>query len=65
MADIDLIQDIRERLIRIEGKIENSQEKHKELERRVTKLEDNSTWIIRAIIGQIVVAILAFFIFKK
>ena len=65
MSDLYVIQEIRERLIRIEAKIENSQEKHLELEKRVSKLEDNNTWLVRVIVGQIIVAIMAFFIIKK
>ncbi|GAA0116959.1 hemolysin XhlA family protein [Clostridium senegalense] len=65
MSELDVIQEIRERLIRIESKIENSKEKHVELEKRVCKIEDNNTWLIRAVIGQIIAAIMAFFIIKK
>jgi flagellar capping protein FliD len=65
MDDRELIQDVRERLIRIEGKIENTYEKYSTLEKRVTKLEENNTWLMRAIIGQMVAAVIAFIIIKK
>ena len=65
MNDLEIVQDIRERLIRIEEKVTNSTERHKELEKRVEKLENNNTWLIRAIIGQMVAAIVAFFITTK
>lgn len=65
MNDIELIQEVRERLIRIEGKIENANDKHTTLEKRVEKLEGNNTWLVRAIVGQIVAAIMAFFMIKK
>jgi hypothetical protein len=65
MDDRELIQDIRERLVRIEGKIENNNEKHITLEKRVTKLEDNNTWLVRVVIGQMVAAVIGFFILKK
>jgi hypothetical protein len=65
MDDREIIQDVRERLIRIEGKIENTYEKHNTLEKRVTKLEENNTWLTRAIIGQCIAAIIAFFLMKK
>ncbi|ENJ9653859.1 hemolysin XhlA [Clostridium botulinum] len=62
MNELELIQEVRERLIRIEGKIENANEKHIILEKRVSKLEENNTWLTRAIIGQIIGIIIAFFI---
>lgn len=65
MNDLEIVQDIRERLIRIEEKVTNSTERHKELEKRVEKLENNNTWLVRAIIGQMVAAIVAFFITTK
>lgn len=67
MADesTKLIQEVRETLIRIEGKLENMGDKHDNLEKRVVKLEENSTWVYRLIIGQVILAILAFFVFKK
>jgi len=65
MNDLEIVQDIRERLIRIEEKVTNSTERHRELEKRVEKLEGNNTWLIRAIIGQMVAAIVAFFITTK
>lgn len=67
MADesTKLIQEVRETLIRIEGKLENMGDKHDNLEKRVVKLEENNTWLYRLIIGQIILAILAFFVFKK
>lgn len=60
-----LIQEVRETLIRIEGKLENMSDKHDNLEKRVVKLEENNTWLYRLVIGQVIVAILAFFTFKK
>ncbi|MEG0774820.1 hemolysin XhlA [Clostridium sp.] len=65
MSEIEVIQEIRERLIRIESKIENTTEKYLTLEKRVTKIEDNNTWISRAIVGQVIAAIMAFFLLKK
>lgn len=65
MNDLEIVQDIRERLIRIEEKVTSSKEKHEALEKRVEKLEGNNTWLIRAIIGQMVAAIVAFFITTK
>ncbi|EPY2274699.1 hemolysin XhlA family protein [Clostridium sp. FAM 1755] len=62
MNELELIQEVRERLIRIEGKIENANDKHETLEKRVNKLEENNTWLTRAIIGQIIGIIVAFFI---
>ncbi|MCM0648621.1 hemolysin XhlA family protein [Clostridium swellfunianum] len=65
MDDRELMQDVRDRLIRIEGKIETTYEKYSILEKRVTKLEENNTWLSRAVIGQLIAAIIAFFIIKK
>lgn len=65
MNDLEIVQDIRDRLIRIEEKVTNGTERHQALEKRVEKLEGNNTWLVRAIIGQIVGAITAFFIIKK
>ncbi|MFX0547903.1 hemolysin XhlA family protein [Hathewaya histolytica] len=65
MNDIEIIQDIRDRLIRIEEKVTNGTERHQALEKRVEKLESNNTWLVRAIVGQIVAAIMAFFITKN
>lgn len=65
MNDLEIVQDIRDRLIRIEEKVTNGTERHQALEKRVSKLEENNTWLVRAIVGQIVAAIMAFFIIKK
>lgn len=62
MNEIELIREVRERLIRIEGKLENATDKHNTLEKRVSKLEETNTWLTRAIIGQMIGAIVAFFI---
>ena len=60
-----LLQDVREGLIRMEGKLDNMAEKHINIEKRVTKVEDNITWLMRTIVGQIVIAVIAFFVIKK
>lgn len=65
MNDLEIVQDIRDRLIRIEEKVTNGTERHQALEKRVSKLEENNTWLVRAIVGQIVAAIMAFFMIKK
>lgn len=65
MDDRELIQDVRERLIRIEGKIETTYERHASLEKRITKLEEANTWFVRVIIGQMIVALIAYFIITK
>lgn len=59
-----LIQEVRESLIRIEGKLENMGDKHINLEKRVSKLEENNAWLWRTVGGAIIAAVMGF-IFKK
>jgi type IV secretory pathway component VirB8 len=65
MGELDLIREVRESVIRIEGKLDNMADKHNLLEKRVSKLEDNNTWLIRVVVAQIVGAVIAFFIINK
>lgn len=79
MADIEIIQELRERLIKIETileqKFSNSdqankilekkiEDTNKALEKRVEALEDNQKWLWRIVIGGIIGAVIAFFINK-
>ena len=53
----EVLIDIRERLVRVETKIDDG------LKARLTKLEDNQTWLWRTTIGVIIAGVIAF-IFK-
>lgn len=64
-----MAQDDQERLVRIEEGVKRIEqlfkERHDGLNRRVGKLESNQTWLIRLIIGLVVMALLGYFIFDK
>lgn len=60
-----LMQDVREGLIRMEGKLDNMAEKHINIEKRVTKVEDNISWLVRTVVGQLVISIVAFVLIKR
>lgn len=68
MAGEDIIQELRERLIKIETLLEQkfiiTDTKFLDLEKRVGKLEDNNIWLWRAIACSIIGCVVAFF-FKK
>ena len=53
----DVLNDIRERLVRVETKIDEG------LKERMDKVEDNQKWLWRTVIGGFVTAVIAF-IFK-
>jgi hypothetical protein len=53
----DTLNDIRERLVRVETKIDSS------INGRIDKIESNQTWLWRTVIGGFVAGVIAF-IFK-
>lgn len=59
-----IVQEIRERLVKIETLLEQkqliNQEKLNYLEGRIDKLEGNNTWLWRAITGAVISGIVAF-----
>lgn len=57
MEEKDIVQDLRDRLIRIEVLLE---QKVDNLEKRVDKLEGQTTWQNRAIAGAIISGAIAF-----
>lgn len=70
MEDRDTIQEIRERLVKIEMllenmpksiqlQLENLEEKIKVANHRIDDLESNNTWLWRAIVGAVVGGIIA------
>lgn len=72
MAD-DTLQDLKEKLIRIEGllqnivntnelKLDNLEEKIKVANNRISDLESSNTWLWRAIAGALISAVIAFLI---
>lgn len=72
MAEID-VQELREKLIRIEALLENMtntnelkldalEEKIKVANNRIADLENSNTWLWRAIAGALISAVVAFFI---
>ncbi|WP_186430871.1 hemolysin XhlA family protein [Clostridium sp. BSD9I1] len=62
MADLEIIQEIRERLIKIEATLENnfkmSDLRIKELENRIGKLESTYSWLWRTVAGSIILGVL-------
>lgn len=69
----DIIQDIRDRLTKIETLLENSQknddlknelleEKIKVANNRIADLENSNTWIWRAIAGALISSVIAFLV---
>jgi hypothetical protein len=52
----ELLADIRERLVRVETKIDNG------LTERLVKVEDNQKWLWRTVTGAIIVAVITFII---
>ncbi|MCM8710552.1 hemolysin XhlA family protein [Clostridium sp. SYSU_GA19001] len=68
MADELIIQDLRDRLIKIETLLEQkfviTDIKTKELEERIKKLEENQTWLWRAVVGAVITGAIAFLIGK-
>lgn len=72
MAD-ETMQEVRERLVRIEVllenmsrsndlKLENVEEKIKVASNRITDLENSNTWLWRAIAGALISSVIAFLI---
>jgi hypothetical protein len=53
----EILNDIRERLVRVETKIDDS------LKSRLDKIEDNQSWLWRTVIGGFIAGVIAF-IFK-
>ena len=79
MADIEIIQELRERLIKIETileqKFSSDEQKNtilekkieysnKVLEKRIDDLEDDRKWLWRTVLGAIIGTIIAFIIKK-
>lgn len=60
-----LLIEIKESIARIEGKIELVNERNLNLEKRVSKLEENNTWTYRLIIGQFLIALIGYFVLSK
>lgn len=60
MEEKETIQDIRERLVKIETLLEIN---NRDLFNRIKKLEDNQTWLYRLVFGAIVTGAIAL-IFK-
>lgn len=56
MEEKETIQDIRERLVKIETLLEVN---NKDLFNRIKKLEDNQTWLYRLVFGAIVTGAIA------
>ena len=56
MEEKETIQDIRERLVKIETLLEVN---NKDLFNRIKKLEDNQTWLYRLVFGDIVTGAVA------
>lgn len=56
MEEKETIQDIRERLVKIETLLEVN---NKDLFNRIKKLEDNQTWLYRLVFGAIVTGAVA------
>ena len=52
----EVLIDIRERLVRVETKIDDG------LKARLTKLEDNQTWLWRTVIGGFIAAAITFLV---
>jgi hypothetical protein len=52
----ELLADIRERLVRVETKIDNG------LTERLVKVEDNQKWLWRTVTGAIIVAVITFIV---
>jgi hypothetical protein len=48
------LNDIRERLVRVETKIDDS------LKARLDKIEDNQMWLWRTVVGGFILAVIAF-----
>ena len=59
MADDEKdVQDIKERLVRIETLLEVN---NKDLFNRIKKLEDNQSWLVKAVVGAIIAGIIALY----
>jgi hypothetical protein len=52
----ELLADIRERLVRVETKIDNG------LTERLVKVEDNQKWLWRTVIGGFIAAVITFIV---
>lgn len=50
----EMLTDIRERLVRVETKIDNG------LTERIVKVEDNQKWLWRTVVGGFITAVIAF-----
>lgn len=53
----EMLNDIRERLVRVETKIDDN------LKGRLEKIEDNQIWLWRTVVGGFIVAVITF-VFK-
>lgn len=76
MADEKWLDDLKEDIIIIKETLKNMvemnnlklitfEEKLKVANNRIKDLEDNQKWLTRAIIGQVIAAVMAFFILKR
>lgn len=54
----ETVQDIKERLVRIETLLEVN---NKDLFNRIKKLEENQSWVIKALVGAIIAGAVALF----
>lgn len=52
------VQEIKERLVRIETLLEVN---NKDLFNRIKKLEDNQSWLVKAVVGAIIAGIIALY----
>lgn len=61
MNDIEIIQEVRERLIKIETMVELQL---KDFDSRIRRIEDNQSWLWKSVLGSVIASVLAFY-FKK
>ena len=57
---IEIVMNINTVVARVEGKIDCINNSHETLEKRVKKLEDSQTWLVRTILAIIITEILGF-----
>lgn len=56
---LDAIHKVDKRVVNLESKIDDSVNgRFKDIERRTTKLEDNQRWLVLAVVGAVVAALL-------
>lgn len=76
MTDVEVLQEIRERIVRIETKLDNYNDLREKAEKAhalsiqnttsIKRIEDNQTWLWRTVIGGLITgAIAAIFAFLK